>query len=219
MLLLHRCSLLLSHVPPDGLKSGPFGPVSSTLLSPPPEASLPLLPCLHNPIIPMYHVIFPFLQLFGMKTLHLGIKGWKLVFHLPAVIEVGCGILFRLLILSSVWTLLLAVENEGLPHYEACLRSVTTRLLGFYTTVWLGLYCLILGELSLKTQWRVLLGFVWYVCRLKLPHLCFCLIVRMGQPFWVVSYVLFWVFCLDWPSLLGLLVRLCCKDGSTVGMF
>jgi hypothetical protein len=38
----------------------------------------------------MYHVIFAFLQLFGMKAFLVSIEGWKLVFRLPAVREV-CG--------------------------------------------------------------------------------------------------------------------------------
>jgi hypothetical protein len=97
-------------------------------------------------------MIFPFLQLFGMKMLHLGIKGWELVFHLPAVSEVGGGILFRLLILNSVLTLILAVEGKGLRHYDACLWSIATRLLEFYTNMWLDMYRPILGELGLKTQ-------------------------------------------------------------------
>jgi hypothetical protein len=33
--------------------------------------------------------------------------------------EVGGGILFRLLILNSVWIIILAVEGEGPPLYNA----------------------------------------------------------------------------------------------------
>jgi hypothetical protein len=75
-----------------------------------------------------------------MKMLHIGIKGWELVFCLPAVSEVDGGILFRLLILNSVLTLILAVEANGVPHYDMCLGSIATRLLEFYNNVWLDMY-------------------------------------------------------------------------------
>jgi hypothetical protein len=78
----------------------------------------------------MYHVIFPFLQLFGMKTLCLGNEGWKLVLRLPVVSKVCGGILFRLLILNSVWILVLAFEGKGLPLCDVCGRSVPTNFSG-----------------------------------------------------------------------------------------
>jgi hypothetical protein len=67
-----------------------------------------------------------------MATLHLGIDGWKLAFHLPAVSEVGCEILFRLPILISVWILVLTVEVEGTPRCEVCVRSAATRFAGVF---------------------------------------------------------------------------------------
>jgi hypothetical protein len=58
--------------------------------------------------------------------LRLSIEGWDLIFRLPAVSKVGGGILFRLLILNSVWILVLVVEDKGPPHCDACVRSVAT---------------------------------------------------------------------------------------------
>jgi hypothetical protein len=138
----------ISHVQPDGSKISRSVRYPPLLHLPPPEASsVPLLPCLRNPTIHIHHV-------FRNKTLRLGIEGWKLVFRLSAVSEVGGGILFRLLIRNSVWILVLAVEGEGPPRCDVCVRSLQ----------------------------QGLLGFVFYVCRVPLPHLCFCSIVIMG-PF------------------------------------
>jgi hypothetical protein len=59
---------VLSHVQNDGSKSCPFVPVSYTpSIPPPPKHPCHYFPSLRNLIIPMYHVIFPFLQLFRMK--------------------------------------------------------------------------------------------------------------------------------------------------------
>jgi hypothetical protein len=74
-----------------------------------------LLSHLHNPIIPMYHVICPFLQLFRMKALHQSILGWSLIFRLKVISKVGGEILLRLRILNSVWILVPAAEGKGLP--------------------------------------------------------------------------------------------------------
>jgi uncharacterized RDD family membrane protein YckC len=104
----------------------------SPFLHPPLEESVPLLSSLCNPIIPLYHVIFPFLWLFGIETFRLNIEGCKLVFRLSAVSEVGIEIPFGLRILKSFWILLPAVEGEELYACNACVGSVATRfLLGF----------------------------------------------------------------------------------------
>jgi hypothetical protein len=67
-----------------------------------------------------------------MAMFCLGIQDWKLAFHLPSVSEVGGEILYRLLILNSVWILVLAIEGEGTSHCEACVRSVATRFAGAF---------------------------------------------------------------------------------------
>jgi hypothetical protein len=122
----------VSHVLPDGSKERP---VSGILPLHSPEASVPLLPCLCNPIITIYHVISPSSSCLGKKTLRLGrlgIEGWKLVFCLPAVNEGGGGILFRLCMLNSFWILVPVVEGEGLPTCNERVGSIATRvLLGF----------------------------------------------------------------------------------------
>jgi hypothetical protein len=54
------------------------------------------------------------------------------VFRLPAAGEVGGEITFKLRVLNTVWILIPAVEGKGPPCCNACVGSVTTRvLLGF----------------------------------------------------------------------------------------
>jgi hypothetical protein len=65
-----------------------------------------------------------------MTMLCLGVKCWKLAFHLSAVSEVGGEIPNRLLNLNSVWILVLAVGGERMSHCKACVRSVATRFTG-----------------------------------------------------------------------------------------
>jgi hypothetical protein len=83
-------------------------------IRPPLEASMCYFHSLHNPIIPIHHVIFPFFQLFRMKTFHLSMQSWKFVFRLPAVGEIRGEILFRSCILNSVQFLIPAIEGKGL---------------------------------------------------------------------------------------------------------
>jgi hypothetical protein len=60
-------------------------------------------------------------------------QGWKFVFQLPAVGEVGVEILFRLHVLISVWILVPAVERKGPPCSNGCVGSVAAKVLvGFY---------------------------------------------------------------------------------------
>lgn len=114
---------------------------------------------------------FPLLQLFRMKTFLLSIEGWKFVFHLSVVSVVGGEIQLWLRVPNSVWILSLAVEGKEQHCFTVCVRSVATKVLIYYVV---GLVLSHLGWLSLETQWGFLLGFVLYMFRLSLPHLCFC---------------------------------------------
>lgn len=75
----------------------------------------------------MYHMISPPLQSSLNGNASARHRRLESCLSLPAVSEVCGEILFRLLILISVWILILAVESEGTSHCKVCVRSVATR--------------------------------------------------------------------------------------------
>jgi hypothetical protein len=81
------------------------------------------------------------------------------------------------------------------------LGALQQGLLGVYTTMWLGLYCPILGDLNLKNTMK---GYIW-VCFLcvSIAPFVFLMIVAMGQRFQVVSHILFLGFL---PGVMELVV-------------
>jgi hypothetical protein len=141
------------------------------------------------PSFPCNTWFFPFLQLLTMKTLHLSMQSSKFVFRLPANGEVGGEILFRLHGLNSGWILIPTIEGKGLQEgscwsfnllcFQDLYRPILCEFWNTMKCVCLGLFCMCLGF-----------------------HCPSCVSVRSdnGVTFWVVSYVLFWVFCLDRSS-------------------
>jgi hypothetical protein len=184
-------------------------PIRSGILlsfTPLPEASVPSLPCLLNPIIPIYHVISPSSSCLGSKccfcVLRVGTESFVCQRSASTVGET----LFRSFFLNSVWILSLAVEDEGPPSYNVCARNVAIRFRwGFHFSWWFALYCLILCVCDWKHN-EGLCFLCWvclYVFRLPLPHL-FLFGCNNGAVFRVVGYVLLWVFWLDRLSLSGI---------------
>jgi hypothetical protein len=80
----------------------------------------------------MYHMFSPSSNGLERKTLCQSSKGWMSVFHLPVACKVGGEILFRLLVLNSIWILVLTVADKGPPCCNTGVRSVATRVLIYY---------------------------------------------------------------------------------------